>query len=188
MATRKSTNPKRLSQSIRTHIARKDVLSIQSCRNKKIIGYSDATGGWTLPSDISQSSNESSQSQRTRIPVRISRQKRKPNLNSNLKRYRHRPGTVALKEIRRYQKSTELLIPKAPVQRLVKQILQENHNDLRIQASAIKVLHQAVEAFVTLHFENSNLCALHAKRKTLQTKDIHLARRLNKHLHNKIIN
>merc|ERR1712150_40357 len=47
------------------------------------------------------------------------------------KPHRYRPGTVALREIRRYQKSTELLIRKLPFQRLVREIAQDFKTDLR---------------------------------------------------------
>lgn len=51
-----------------------------------------------------------------------------------------RPGTVALREIRRYQKSTELLIRKLPFQRLVREIAQDFKTDLRFQSAAIGAL------------------------------------------------
>ena len=92
--------------------------------------------------------------------------------------HRFRPGTVALREIRRYQKSTELLIRKLPFQRLVREIAQEFKTDLRFQASAIAALQEASEAYVVNLFEDGNLCAIHAKRVTLMPKDIQLARRI----------
>ncbi len=55
------------------------------------------------------------------------------------KPHRYRPGTVALREIRKYQKSTDLLIRKLPFQRLVREIAQDFKNDLRFQSSAILV-------------------------------------------------
>ncbi|KAF7891091.1 uncharacterized protein EAF02_001416 [Botrytis sinoallii] len=90
----------------------------------------------------------------------------------------HRPGTVALREIRRYQKSTELLIRKLPFQRLVREIAQDFKSDLRFQSSAIGALQESVEAYLVSLFEDTNLCAIHAKRVTIQSKDIQLARRL----------
>ena len=56
------------------------------------------------------------------------------------KPHRYRPGTVALREIRRYQKSTELLIRKLPFQRLVREIAQDFKTDLRFQSAAIGAL------------------------------------------------
>ena len=91
---------------------------------------------------------------------------------------RFRPGTVALREIRRYQKSTELLIRKLPFQRLVREIAQEFKSDLRFQGSAIMALQEATEAYIVSLFEDTNLCAIHAKRVTIMPKDIQLARRI----------
>ncbi|KAJ3069877.1 histone H3.2, partial [Podochytrium sp. JEL0797] len=94
------------------------------------------------------------------------------------KPHRYRPGTVALREIRRYQKSTELLIRKLPFQRLVREIAQDFKTDLRFQSSAIGALQEASEAYLVGLFEDTNLAAIHAKRVTIQPKDIQLARRL----------
>ena len=80
------------------------------------------------------------------------------------KPHRYRPGTVALREIRRYQKSTDLLIRKLPFQRLVREIAQDFKNDLRFQGSAILALQEASEAYLVSLFEDTNLCAVHAKR------------------------
>eukprot|EP00075_Anas_platyrhynchos_P004255 XP_012950405.3 histone H3.3 [Anas platyrhynchos] len=89
-----------------------------------------------------------------------------------------RPGTVALREIRRYQKSTELLIRKLPFQRLVREIAQDFKTDLRFQSAAIGALQEASEAYLVGLFEDTNLCAIHAKRVTIMPKDIQLARRI----------
>ncbi|ODQ66176.1 histone H3 [Nadsonia fulvescens var. elongata DSM 6958] len=94
------------------------------------------------------------------------------------KPHRYKPGTVALREIRRYQKSTELLIRKLPFQRLVREIAQDFKTDLRFQSSAIGALQESVEAYLVSLFEDTNLCAIHAKRVTIQKKDMQLARRL----------
>ena len=94
------------------------------------------------------------------------------------KPHRYRPGTVALREIRRYQKSTELLIRKLPFQRLVREIAQEFKSDLRFQGSAVLALQEAAEAYLVGLFEDTNLCAIHAKRVTIMPKDIQLARRI----------
>ena len=80
------------------------------------------------------------------------------------KPHRYRPGTVALREIRRYQKSTELLIRKLPFQRLVREIAQDFKTDLRFQSSAVVALQEASEAYLVGLFEDTNLCAIHAKR------------------------
>ena len=135
------------------------------------------------------------------------------------KPHRYRPGTVALREIRRYQKSTDLLIRKLPFQRLVREIAQDFKNDLsathrhhtprytaateqsshrlcahplsavsrvlaaaavvsRFQGTAISALQEASESYLVSLFEDTNLCAIHAKRVTIMPKDIQLARRI----------
>ena len=90
--------------------------------------------------------------------------------------FRWRPGTVALREIRRYQKSTELLIRKLPFSRLVREIAQDIKTDLRFQAQAIGALQEAAEAYLVGLLEDTNLCAIHARRVTIMPKDIQLAR------------
>ena len=94
------------------------------------------------------------------------------------KPHRYRPGTVALREIRKYQKSTELLIRKIPFQRLVREIAQSFKSDLRFQSTAILALQEAAESYLVGMFEDANLCAIHSKRVTIMPKDIHLARRI----------
>merc|ERR1711933_376423 len=101
-----------------------------------------------------------------------------PAIGGVKKPHRYRPGTVALREIRKYQKSTELLIRKLPFQRLVREIAQEYKNELRFQSSAILALQEATEAYLVSLFEDTNLCAIHAKRVTIMPKDIQLARRI----------
>ena len=94
------------------------------------------------------------------------------------KPHRYKPGTVALREIRRFQKSTELLIRKLPFQRLVREISQDYRSDLRFQSQAVLALQEAAEAYLVGLFEDTNLCAIHAKRVTIMPKDIQLARRI----------
>ncbi|KAF2158122.1 histone-fold-containing protein [Myriangium duriaei CBS 260.36] len=95
---------------------------------------------------------------------------------------RYKPGTVALREIRHYQKSTDLLILKMPFSRLVREISMNvtplNSEVCRWQSQAIQALQEAAEAFLVHLFEDTNLCALHAKRVTIMQKDIQLARRI----------
>ena len=92
------------------------------------------------------------------------------------KPHRYRPGTVVLREIRRYQKSMELLIRKLPFQRLVWEIAQNlTKADIRFQSGAIMALQEASEAYLVGLLEDSNLCAVHAKRVTIMPKDIQLA-------------
>lgn len=103
------------------------------------------------------------------------------------KTHRYRPGTVALREIRRFQRSTDLLIRKLPFQRLVKEIMMQfkpirlnsqGEGDYRIQSTALMALQEAAEAYLVTVFEDTNLCAIHAKRVTIQPKDMQLARRI----------
>ncbi|KAF5778922.1 putative histone H3/CENP-A, histone-fold protein [Helianthus annuus] len=85
------------------------------------------------------------------------------------KPHRFRPGTVALREIRKYQKSTELLIRKLPFQRLVREIAQDFKTDLRFQSSAVAALQEASEAYLVGLFEDTNLCAIHTKGEFVDT-------------------
>jgi histone H3 len=94
------------------------------------------------------------------------------------RRFRFRPGTRALREIRKFQKSTELLIRKVPFQRLVREIGQDFKTDLRWQSVAILALQEASEAYLVALFEDTNLCAIHAKRVTILPRDLKLALRI----------
>ena len=85
---------------------------------------------------------------------------------------------MALCEIRQYQKSTELLCRKLPVVRLIREITHDFKTDLQFQASAIAALHKAMEDYQVKLFEDTNLCAIHAKRVTIMSKDMQLARRI----------
>ncbi len=94
------------------------------------------------------------------------------------KKFRWRPGTVALRQIKKYQKTTDLLLRKAPFQRLVRELATGHKDGLRWQASAVLALQEATEAYVVGLLADSNLAALHAKRVTLFARDLQLARRL----------
>ena len=94
------------------------------------------------------------------------------------KPHRYRPGTVALREIRKYQKSTELLIRKLPFQRLVREVAQDFKTEIRFQSTALLALQEAAEAYLIGLFEDTNLCAIHAKRVTIMPKDMQLERRI----------
>ena len=102
------------------------------------------------------------------------------------KHYRYWPGTVALKQISQYQKSTELLIRKLPFQRLVREIAADSEiitsplcGKVRFQSAAIMALQEAAEAYLVGLFEDTNLCAIHTRRVTILPKDIQLARRIH---------
>ena len=97
---------------------------------------------------------------------------------SSRKPRRFRPGIRALKEIRHYQGTSDLLIKKAPFQRFVKEIAQTIRSDLRFQSAAIGALQEASEAYLVNLFEDTNQCAIHAHRVTILPKDLNLARRI----------
>ena len=94
------------------------------------------------------------------------------------KPHRYRPGTFALREIRRYQKSTDLLLRKLPFQRLVREIAQDHKQDLRFRAASVLAIQESTEAYAARLFEDTNLCAIHAKRIGIMPKDLQLARRI----------
>lgn len=92
---------------------------------------------------------------------------------------RFRPGTVALREIRKYQKSTDPLIPRAPFRRLVCEVAQGlSAKGIRIQSAAVDALQQAAEAYLVRVFQDTNLVAIHCKRVTIMPKDMKLVMRL----------
>ena len=91
---------------------------------------------------------------------------------------RCRPGVVALREIRRYQGTSELLLPRRPFQRSVKDAMHAVAPGMRIQTTALAALQEAAEAFLVSLFADTNLCAIHAKRVTILVRDMQLARRM----------
>ena len=93
-----------------------------------------------------------------------------------VKPHRYRAGTVALQDIRHFQKSSALLIRKLPFQRLVREIAQDFKTDRPFQSVAILCLQEAVEAYLVRLFDDANLCAIHARRVTIMPRDIQLAR------------
>ena len=105
------------------------------------------------------------------------------------KPHRYRPGTVALREIRRYQKSTELLLPKSSFQRLLREVTIDTADQLkkmglttkdppRMTVATVECLQTASEAIISKTLGDANLCAIHAKRVTVQKKDLELVLRL----------
>ncbi|XP_015623147.2 histone H3.3 isoform X1 [Oryza sativa Japonica Group] len=110
--------------------------------------------------------------------VAAAARKSAPCIGGVKKPHRYRPGTVALREIRKYQKNTELLIRKLPFQRLVREIAQLFKHDMRFQSHAVLALQEAAEAYLVGLFEDTNLCAIHSKRVTIMSKDVQLARRI----------
>ena len=95
---------------------------------------------------------------------------------------------VALREIRRYQKSTKCLIKRSPFQKLIREISQEYRVcpngpgtpsiQVRLQSTAIAALQEAAENFIVGLFEDANLLAVHAKRVTVMPRDVTLALRI----------
>ena len=107
------------------------------------------------------------------------KQPRHPPKGKIRRKRRFRPGTVALRQIRKYQKSTELLIRKLPFQRLLREVVYEmKKKDYRFQSTAILAMQEAAEAFLVRMFEQCNHIAIHGKRVTVQPKDIQLWKHL----------
>jgi len=99
------------------------------------------------------------------------------------KKRRYRPGTKAIKEIRKFQRSSDLLLRKLPFARLVREVCAQHFSlpgeTFRWQGTAMLALQEAAEAYLVRLFEDANLCAIHAKRVTIFRKDMQLARRIN---------
>ena len=103
------------------------------------------------------------------------------NRNIHKKRY-YRPGTVALREIRKYQKSTDLLIRKLPFQRLVREIADDFKTDIRkFKSTGLSALQESTESFLCNFLETTNMCAIHSNRVTIMPKDIQLARHIGRY-------
>lgn len=101
------------------------------------------------------------------------------NGNGNGNGRKWRPGTVALRDIRKYQKSTDSLIPFAPFRRLVGEIIQNQQgHHLRMQESAVHALREAAESLIVSLLEDANMAAIHSKRVTIMPKDMQLVRRI----------
>ena len=101
------------------------------------------------------------------------------------KPHRYRPGTVALREIRRFQKNTDVVIRKLPFQRLVREITQKLFygKEYRFQSLSMLALQEASEAYLIGLLEDTNLAAMHAKRVTIMPRDMILARRIRGELY-----
>lgn len=102
-------------------------------------------------------------------------------MNGGNPRKRYKPGQGVLKEIRRYQKSTDLLLRKLPFSRLVREITEKiSPVPIRFQGLAMECLQTSVETYLTQLFEDAYMCTLHAKRVTLFPKDIQLSLRIRR--------
>ncbi|MCO5567203.1 hypothetical protein L7F22_020891 [Adiantum nelumboides] len=125
---------------------------------------------------------QSSKKQKTKGAPRWEKQPPPPPPPATKKKYRFKPGTVALREIKKYQKTTEPIIPKAPFSRVVREIMEKvGDRATRIQARALNALQEASEAILVSTFEDSVLCMAHAKRVTINSKDMGLALALRQH-------
>lgn len=98
--------------------------------------------------------------------------KHPPPMGGVRKPHRWRPGTCALREIKKYQRSTDNLLRKRPFQRLVREVAQDFKDDLKFQRSAIEALQEESEALLSRIFRDTNALAIHAKRVTIQPKDV----------------
>ncbi|KAK1635406.1 histone-fold-containing protein, partial [Colletotrichum phormii] len=110
-------------------------------------------------------------------------QRRPITVGKTQRQRRFKPGVAALREIRKIQQSTRFCLQKTPFQRLVREVTQntkhaEHEGGLRIQASALEALQAASEDLLTSVFEMSNLAAIHAKRVTIQQKDMVLVKNI----------
>ncbi|KAJ9171495.1 hypothetical protein P3X46_014856 [Hevea brasiliensis] len=142
-----------------------------SRRRKKATGTATSPSSPATPPSKKTPGPSTSGTQRNAPSTPGTQRQRKP--------HRYRPGTVALREIRHFQKNWKLLIPAASFIRVVKSITGEYSQEVnRWTAEALVALQEAAEDFLVHLFEDGMLCAIHAKRVTLMKKDIELARRL----------
>ena len=151
--------------------ARKVQASLKKGKSPSDVPPGGVIGTITIPAGSSKRKNQPFKLQRKPKPVKAS-------TAPAPKPHRYRPGTVALREVRKFQKSTDLLIPALPFHRLVREILQDLRVDYRVQGVAVKALQEASEAFLVSLFEDAQLCAIHGKRVTLQPKDMQLASKI----------
>jgi histone H3 len=128
---------------------------------------------------LEEAEAEESGAEETRTPASPS-DANENNETAPRKPHRYRPGTVALREIRRYQKSTDTLIPKMALARVIRELAENIKPGLRFQISAIDAIQSASESFLVNLFEDTNLCALHAGRVSITKKDLLLARRIRR--------
>ncbi|KAJ4796077.1 histone H3 [Rhynchospora pubera] len=181
-----------LSLSLRGAMARTKHFSVRS--GKKSASRTKARGGESSAlvqpdgSDNQGDLNGTPMSQNPNTPKTTARKSARapptPSLkgrsdSGKRKKHRYRPGTVALREIRKFQKTTHLLIPAAPFSRLAREVTELFNKDMRWTPAGLLALHEAAEYYLVDLFEDANLCAIHAKRITVRDKDIQLARRIS---------
>merc|ERR1711964_320873 len=113
------------------------------------------------------------------VGAKIAKKQMQDSTGAMKKSFRWRPGTVALREVRKLQKSTDSLIAKAPFRRLVREVTEDKFKaGLRFASTALDAIQEASEAYIVSLMEDTNLCALHANRVTAMPRDLSLARRL----------
>ena len=148
---------------------------------KKVTKRVDRSGGRSGEHGLKPKAKGESMKERKRDPTKLAAKvacKSTPATGGVKKPHRYRPGTRALHEIRKYQRSTDLLIRKLPFMHLVQEIGQQFLQGVQFQGTAIMALQEVAEAYLISLFEDGNLCTIHAKRVTLMPKDIQLARRI----------
>ncbi len=123
--------------------------------------------------------NVSGKSPRPQVDGDQLKRKSAPSHGGVRKPHRYRPGTVALREIRKFQKTGDLLLPKLPFQRVVRSVVSDfAYGDLRMTSDSLGALQGASENHLVGVFEDANLVAIHSKRVTIMPKDIQLARKI----------
>jgi histone H3/H4 len=150
----------------RTPKAGRAQLAVGGAKNKR----KSSTPLRKTPSRDSTGTKASPRSKQSAVPPLTPKKNRAP--------HRFRPGTRAIMEIRKFQRSTQFLIRRLPFARLVKEITLEFHHSLRWRVDAIEALQHAAEDFIINLLTDANLCAIHAKRVTIMPRDIVLARRI----------
>ena len=171
---RKASNPKRKSP---TQYTRKlpsgktmprDVSTIPSTASMSTLRPRKRPSGKTMPTASTSTST----------PRKRPSGKKMPDDAQSKRKHKFRPGTVALREIRKYQQTVKLLIPKAPFRRVVREIIQDFQSEFRVTSSAVEALQEGAEIFLVDLLEHGNLAAIHAKRVTIMPKDVMLTKRI----------
>ncbi|PAV87415.1 hypothetical protein WR25_14220 [Diploscapter pachys] len=152
---------------------------VRTKQNARKVGHARGSPGKT-PFNSQPTSSGSSATNRNRVQLSTKRNLHKGNKQPlpPIKKKALPKGVLALREIRKFQKSTELLIPRAPFYKVVRDITTKFGTDLRFQGLALQCLHEAAESYLVGLFEEANLCAIHARRVTIMPKDIELVRRI----------
>lgn len=177
--TTKSPSSQNPTQRQQQQVARKSTSALQRTLETKTRMRSTADDKTNSSTTSSRTNNYDDRRSSSRVAAaanthNTSRVKKRKN--------RYRPGVLALREIRRFQRSTELLIHRAPFARVVREIADNLTSyrsvPYRFQAAALDALQEAAEAYLVGLFEDTCLCAVHAKRVTIMARDIQLARRI----------